>query len=188
MSARGFAQLGTLVYGVTLAAALLSVLLRSPHPVTPELEPSADCTAGDLAHFCRGARAQVSSYGVFENQHPIFAIDGRRSRDPQQRWCSGRRDEAPWLEIRFPEPVEFSQVRLSFSGQGGPPELSARTYHVACRADAELRAELMVDDSDESNPTHPLPCAGVNRLRVDFALQPGTTRDHACLYEIEALP
>lgn len=188
MSARGFAQIGAVAYGAVLALALVTVLLRSPQPVTPALEPNPACSPGDLAHYCRGVRARVSSYDVFGNHHPLFAIDGRRSPELREKWVPGRRDSAPWIELWFPMRTDFSAVRITMAGHPETPDRTMGSYRLSCSAGSALRAELDVRDNGAAIPTHAIECIGVDRLRIEFEVEPGAGRDRVHLFEIEAVP
>lgn len=188
MNARGFAQIGAVAYGAALALALVTVLLRSPQPVTPALETNPGCSPGDFAHYCRGVRARVSSYDVFGNHHPLFAIDGRRSPELREKWVPGRRDSAPWIELWFPMRTDFSVVRLTMAGHSETPNRTMGSYRLSCSAGGELRAELDVRDNRAATPTHAIECSGVDTLRIEFEVEPGTRRDLVRLVEIEAVP
>jgi len=156
--------------------------------MTPAYEASDDCSPQDLAHYCRGVRVQVSSYHVFANHQPIFAIDGRRSRDLMEKWVSGPEDASPWIELLFPEPVDFSAVRLIYAGHTESLDYNMRSYRLSCSAGDELRAELAVYDNEASRAQHPLKCMGVDRLRIELDTQPDTGRAVVRLYEIEVEP
>jgi hypothetical protein len=186
--ARGIARLGATAYVALLAVALVVVLVRSPRPITPVYEGTAGCSPQDLAHYCRGVRARVSSYDVFANHHPIFAIDGRHSRDLLEKWVSGLEDASPWIELLFPEPVDFSTVRLIYAGYVEPVDNNMRSYRLSCSAGDELRAELAVHDNEASRAQHALKCVGVDRLRIDLDTEPDTGRAVVRLYEIEVAP
>jgi len=188
MSARGFAQFGALAYGAALTLALVTVLLRSPQPVTPALEPNPACSPGDLAHYCLGVRARVSSYDVFGNHHPLFAIDGQRSPELREKWVPGRTDSAPWIELWFPTRIDFSAVRLAMAGHPNTPDPKKSSYRLSCSAGDEVRAELDVLDNEAAIPTHAIECSGVDRLRIEFDVEPGAARNRANLFEIEAMP
>lgn len=185
---RGFAGLGAAAYGALVAVALLVVLVRSPHPITPAFEGAAGCSPEDLAHYCRGVRARVSSYHVFANHHPIFAIDGRRSDDLLEKWTSGPEDTSPWIELLFPETVDFSTVRLIYAGHTEPVDYNMRSYRLSCSAGDELRAELAVHDNEISQAEHALKCTAVDRLRIELDTEPETGRAVVRLYEIEVVP
>jgi hypothetical protein len=182
------AKLAALVYGTVLAVGLTLVLARSPHPISPAYEAAEECSPDDLAHYCRGVRARVSSYDVFANHHPIFAIDGRGSHEPLEKWASARRDTEAWIELLFPAPVDFSAVRLIHAGYYEPAEYSMRSYRLTCSAGDELLVELAVEGNEVSAPLHALSCPGVDRLRIQYDIEPGTSRDVARLYEIEVVP
>lgn len=186
--AGGFAKLGVAAYGTILAIAVSVVLIRSPHPITPAYEATAGCSRNDLAQYCRGVRARVSSYHVFANHQPMYAIDGRRSRDLMEKWVSGPEDLAPWIELLFPEPVDFSTVRLAHAGHFESPDYTMRSYRLSCSAGDELRAELGVQDNETPRPQHALSCRDVNRLRITFDTESGTAREVVRLYEIEVAP
>jgi len=186
--ARGLARLGGAAYGALLAVALGVVLARSPHPITPAHAAVEGCSPQDLAHYCRGVRVRVSSYHVFANHHPIFAIDGRRSHDVLEKWVSGPEDTAPWIELLFPEPVDFSAIRLVYAGHTEPVDYNMRSYRLRCSAGNELRGELAVHDNEASRAEHALKCMGVDRLRIDIDAEPDTGRAVVRLYEIEVAP
>ncbi len=116
------AQLGIAAYGTVLAIGLSVVLVRSPHPITPAYEAAEGCSPQDLAHYCRGVRVRVSSYHVFANHHPIFAIDGRRSRDLMEKWsrfcCSRVVRALPAPDLALPAPdrgVSHTGPRLTIA-------------------------------------------------------------------------
>jgi hypothetical protein len=188
MGALSFAKLAALAYGAVLAVGLTVVLVRSPHPITPGYEVTEGCSPDDLAHYCRGVRARVSSYDVFANHHPIFAIDGRGSHEPLEKWASSRGDAEPWIELLFPAPVDFSAVRLLQAGEFEPAEYNMRSYRLTCSAGDELVAELAVEGNEASAPMHALSCRAVDRLLIRYDIEPGTGRDVARLYEIEVRP
>ncbi|MGB5547118.1 MAG: hypothetical protein WBM74_11155 [Polyangiales bacterium] len=182
------AKLALAAYATVLAAAVAVVLLRSPHPITPAYEATAGCSPRDLAHYCRGVRARVSSYHVFANHQPIYAIDGRGSRDLLEKWVSGPQDRAPWIELLFPEPVDFSSVRLTHAGQVEPAEYTMRSYRLSCSDGDEPRATSRVEGNEASRAEHALTCLQVDRLRIELDIEPGTGRDVVRLYEIEVVP
>ncbi len=182
------AKLAAAAYATLLVAAVAVVLLRSPHPITPAYEATPGCSPTDLAHYCRGVRARVSSYHVFANHQPIYAIDGRRSRDLLEKWVSAPQDRAPWIELLFVEPVNFSSVRLTHAGQVELAEYTMRSYHLSCSAGDELRATLRVEGNAASRAEHALSCLQVDRLRIELDIEPGSARDVVRLYEIEVLP
>jgi hypothetical protein len=171
-----------------LAIGLTLVLVRSPHPTTPAYEAADECSPDDLAHYCRGVRARVSSYDVFANHHPIFAIDGRGSHEPLEKWASSGGDAEPWIELLFPTPVDFSAVRLLHAGYYEPAEYSMRSYRLTCSAGDELIGEIAVDGNEASAPQYALDCRAVDRLLIRYDIEPGTGRDVARLYEIEVRP
>lgn len=182
------AKVAVAAYATVLVVAIALVLLRSPHPTTPEYEAIEGCSPTDLAHYCRGTRARVSSYHVFEEHQPIFAIDGRHSRNLLEKWVSGPEDQAPWIELLFPEPVDFSVVRLTHAGHVEPAEYSMRSYRLTCSAGDELHATFRVQGNVASVAEHALSCRQVDRLRIELDTEPGTARDLVRLYEIEVLP
>lgn len=188
MGTMGLAKLGALAYGTVLAIGLTLVLVRSQHPITPAYEATEGCSSDDLAHYCRGVRARVSSYNVFANHHPIFAIDGRGSHEQLEKWASSAGDEEPWIDLLFPVPVDFSAVRLLHAGYFESAEYSMRSYRLTCWAGGELLGELAVEGNEASAPLHALSCPAVDRLRIQFDTEPGTSRDVARLYEIEVVP
>ncbi len=183
-----FAKLGALAYGMVLAIGLTVVLLRSPHPTTPAYDATEGCSPDDLAHYCRGVRARVSSYNVFANHHPVFAIDGRGSHEPLEKWASSSGDAEPWIELLFPRPVDFSAVRLIHAGRFELAEYNMRSYRLTCSAGEALVGELAVEGNEASALLHALRCRAVDRLRIHFDTEPRTSRDVVRLYEIEVVP
>lgn len=182
------AQIGAAAYGLALAVALVVVLARSPHPVTPSFEAIPGCSPKDLAHYCRGVRARVSSFHAFGSHHPIYAIDGRSSRDLVEKWVSAPQDDAPWIEILFPEPVSFSTVQLSHGGTAEASDYTMRSYRLSCSVGEEMRASLGIHDNEAPSRLHPLECPDVDRLRLDFDVEPETAREVVRLYEVEVRP
>ncbi len=187
-SAVRLAYIAAATYGLALAFALAVVLARSPEPVTPAFDAVAECSRADLAHYCRGARARVSSFHAFGSHHPIYAIDGRSSEDLVEKWVSASNDAAPWIEVLFPEPVSFSTVRLSHAGTAEASDYTMRSYRLSCSAGAEVRGSLGIHSNEAPRPLHSLQCRNVDRLRVDFDIEPGTARDLVRLYEVEVVP
>ena len=177
-----------MAYAALLLVALLVVLQRSPEPTTPRYAASEDCSIHDLANYCRGVRARVSSFHVFEGHHPMFAIDGRRSRNWLQKWESAPSDPSPWIEVLFPQPVSFSRVRLTHAGYAEPSEYTARAYRLSCASGSRVQAELSVHDNSAPRAEHILVCSDVDRLRIDFDTEPDTPRAVARLYEIDVTP
>ena len=188
MGAMSLAKLAALAYGTVLTMGLMVVLVRSPHPITPGYEATEGCSPDDLAHYCRGVRARVSSYNVFANHHPVFAIDGRGSHEPLEKWASSAGDAEPWIELLFPGPVNFSAVRLLHAGRFESAEYSMRSYRLTCSAGEELVGDLAVEGNEASTPLHALSCRAVDRLRIQYDTEPGTSRDVTRLYEIEVVP
>ena len=130
----------------------------------------------------------MSSFHTFGSHHPLFAIDGRSSADLVEKWTSGVDDPAPWIEVSFPAPVSFTAVRLAHAGSVEDADYTMRSYRLSCSASDELRGALGVLQNEQPRPTHPLVCREVDRLRIDFDLEPGTPRDLVRLYEIEVRP
>ena len=184
----GAGRLAIAAYGTVLLIAIAVVVLRSPQPITPAYPKIEDCSPRDLAHYCRGVRSRVSSYHVFENHHPLFAIDGRSSRDLLEKWASAPNDRAPWIELGFAEPGSFSSVRLTHAGHVESPDYTMRSYRLSCSARGELRATLGIQDNEASRAEHALSCRQVDRLRIEFDVEPGTARDLVRLYEVEVAP
>ena len=184
----GVAGLAALAYGALLAIALTVVLLRTPHPITPPYDATEGGSPDDLAHYCQGVRAQVSSYDVFANHHPIFAIDGRGSHEALEKWASSNRDAEPWIELLFPAPVDFSTVRLLHAGYFESADYTMRSYRLSCTNGEKVVGELSVEGNEVPDPEHPLSCIAVDRLRIQYQIEPGTGRDVVRLYEIEVIP
>ena len=175
-----------LAYALLVGAGLSVVLARDPNPTTPSRATAAAIHGNDLAHAWRGARARVSSFNVRQQHHPLYAIDGRRSRDRSQKWMSHKSDQHPWIEVLFPTPVKATAVSLVHAGHTESKRLTARNYTIRCFADDESIFEIEVRDNEESVAVHDVVCPGVERLRLDFELDSGQLNGIR-LYEIEVL-
>jgi hypothetical protein len=133
-------------------------------------------------------RARVSSCHAFGGHHPIYAIDGRDSGELLEKWTSAPEDPAPWIELSFQAPSSFSTVALTLAGTVEAPDYTMRSYRLSCSAGTEVQTTLAVLDNAAPKPSHPLRCRNVDRLRIDFDIEPGTARALTRLYEIEVAP
>lgn len=172
-SQRRATQVAILVYVALVAAALLVVVRRTPHPTTP---------------LSNGVRARASSYHAFGNHHPMFAIDGESSRHRLQKWVSAPGDTEPWIEVLFERPRDFSRVRIVHAGHAEKDEFTAQSYRLQCTNQGVGVDETAVGSNDRPIAEHNLDCRGVDTLRVEFDVEPGTPNDVARVYEIEVLP
>jgi hypothetical protein len=169
------------------------VLVRRSTPVTPPVTSTERALPTgarvDLADHARGAVIAVSSYLSIANHHPLFAIDARRSTHPLAKWVSAKSDRAPWLEVRWPTPVDVDEVRLVHAGSAEDDAYTIARYTLRCLdAAGALLARADVSDNRADVVSHPLACAGASTLRIDFEVEAlDSPRGVVRIYEVEAL-
>jgi hypothetical protein len=145
---------------------------RRPHP--PGLH--------DLASMEYGTVVTASSCEPTGHHHPAFLVDRRPRPTLLEKWASDPADRHPWVEIRWGEPHDVTEVVVV---QGAALE-NARyltRFFLRCLGDASGSTARWVNDVRPVG-REVMPCPRARGIRLDFLLD--AQSDIVRIYEIEA--
>jgi hypothetical protein len=124
----------------------------------------------NLALWDLGPTVRASSYFAdwTAHHHPLFVVDGRGPSDIAEKWASGNRDPAPWLEILWREPHDLERVVIKHAGWLEDSGMTAHRYSLRCLGAAGQEPRIDITDNQEAVATHALSCAKARGIHIDF--------------------
>ncbi|MGD9633245.1 MAG: hypothetical protein AB7G28_08895 [Pirellulales bacterium] len=105
---------------------------------------------------------------------PMFdpATDRSNHHWSKSAWASGEDGEAPWLRLRFPEPLSGGELTIAWHDASGP----SREFRIQTRAaeDAEWRDADVRQDNNERVTRHKLPSEPFRELQISQSADGGS--------------
>ncbi len=99
-------------------------------PTLETLFPATGPASSNLALFSNGVRLRASSYNMFDQRYPAYAIDGNTHLGGTMQWESATDDATPWIDVSWTRPQQVRQLTLVVDSA----QQSTRLFSVACQA------------------------------------------------------